>query len=500
VADKYDVVVIGGGPGGYVAAIKAGQLGMKVALVEAQKLGGVCNNWGCIPTKAMLESAKYARKVGELADFGITVGEVKLDIGVAAKRALEVAGQGAKGTAYLLKKNKVDHIDGWGRLAGKGKVEVVPGKSAGHGDEGAGTDEGKGKNGKGGKDDKGGKGGKGGKGEARTLEAKHIILATGSKPKSLPMLKIDGDRVWSSDHAVFAQEAPKTIGIIGAGAIGMEFADVFSAFGSEVTIIEALDRVLPIEDEESSKAVARAYKKRGMKLLEGATVEKAEVKKTKVKLSVKTKKGDVEQLDVDRVLVAVGRAAILDDLGLEEAGVKVEKGFIKVDAKMRTSAEGVYAIGDCAGPPLLAHKASHEGIAAVEHMAGDEHAGVDYKNIPGVTYCQPEVASCGMTEAQAREAGHEIDVGKFPFSANGRARTAGETDGFVKIIRDRKYGEVLGAHIVGAHASELIGEFIVGRHLETTAEELDRAMHPHPTLSEAIAEAALASLGHALHV
>jgi dihydrolipoamide dehydrogenase len=500
VADKYDVVVIGGGPGGYVAAIKAGQLGMKVALVEAQKLGGVCNNWGCIPTKAMLESAKYARKVGELADFGITVGEVKLDIGVAAKRALEVAGQGAKGTAYLLKKNKVDHIDGWGRLAGKGKVEVVPGKSAGHGDEGAGTDEGKGKNGKGGKDDKGGKGGKGGKGEARTLEAKHIILATGSKPKSLPMLKIDGDRVWSSDHAVFAQEAPKTIGIIGAGAIGMEFADVFSAFGSEVTIIEALDRVLPIEDEESSKAVARAYKKRGMKLLEGATVEKAEVKKTKVKLSVKTKKGEVEQLDVDRVLVAVGRAAILDDLGLEEAGVKVEKGFIKVDAKMRTSAEGVYAIGDCAGPPLLAHKASHEGIAAVEHMAGDEHAGVDYKNIPGVTYCQPEVASCGMTEAQAREAGHEIDVGKFPFSANGRARTAGETDGFVKIIRDRKYGEVLGAHIVGAHASELIGEFIVGRHLETTAEELDRAMHPHPTLSEAIAEAALASLGHALHV
>jgi dihydrolipoamide dehydrogenase len=477
VADKYDVVVIGGGPGGYVAAIKAGQLGMKVALVEAQKLGGVCNNWGCIPTKAMLESAKYARKVGELGDFGISVSDVKLDIGVAAKRALEVAGQGAKGTAYLLKKNKVDHIDGWGRLAGKGKVEVVPGKSVGHGDEAPAEG-----------------------GEKRSLEAKHIILATGSRPKSLPMLKIDGDRVWSSDHAVFASEAPRTIAIIGAGAIGMEFADVFSAFGSEVTVIEALDRVLPIEDEESSKTVARAYKKRGMKLLEGATVEKAEVKKTKVKLSVKTKKGDTEQMDVDRVLVAVGRAAILDDLGLEEAGVEVDKGFIKVDAKMRTSAEGVYAIGDCAGPPLLAHKASHEGIAAVEHMAGDEHAGVDYGNIPGVTYCHPEVASVGMTEAQAKEAGHEIDVGKFPFSANGRARTAGETEGFVKIIRDRKYGEILGAHIVGAHASELIGEFIVGRHLETTAEEMDRAMHPHPTLSEAIAEAALASLGHALHV
>jgi dihydrolipoamide dehydrogenase len=405
------------------------------------------------------------------------VGDVKLDIGVAAKRAAEVADQGAKGTAYLFKKNKVDHIEGWGRIAGKGKVEIVPGKSVGHGDE---------------------KPGKGG--EKRTIEAKNIIIATGSRPKSLPMLKIDGDRVWSSDHAVFAAEAPKSIAIIGAGAIGMEFADVFASFGSDVTIIEALDRVLPVEDEESSKAVARAYKKRGMTLMEGAMLEKADVKKTKVKLTVKTKKGESQQIEVDRVLVAVGRAPILEDIGLEEAGVKVEKGFIAIDDKMRTSADGIYAVGDCAGPPLLAHKASHEGIAAVEHIAGDEHAGVDYGNIPGVTYCHPEVASCGMTEAQAREAGHEIDVGKFPFSANGRARTAGETDGFVKIIRDRKYGEILGAHIVGASASELIGEFIVGRHLETTAEEMDRAMHPHPTLSEAIAEAALASLGHALHI
>lgn len=476
-ADRYDVVVIGGGPGGYVAAIKAAQLGMKTAVVEAQRLGGVCNNWGCIPTKAMLESAKYARKVGELGDFGIAVGDVKLDIGVAAKRAEEVAGQGAKGTAYLLKKNKVDHIDGWGRLVGKGKIEVEPGRTAGHGDDEPPP-----------------------KGKKRTIETKSIILATGSRPKSLPMLKIDGDRVWSSDQAVFASETPKSIAIVGAGAIGMEFADVFSAFGSEVTIIEALDRVLPLEDEESSKAVARAYTKRGMTLLEGATLEKADVKKTKVKLTVKTKKGESQELDVDRVLVAVGRAAIVDELGLEQAGIKVEKGFIKVDERLRTSVDGVYAIGDCAGPPLLAHKASHEGIAAVEHIAGDAHAGVDYGNIPAVTYCHPEVASCGMTEAQAKEAGHEIDVGRFPFSANGRARTAGETDGFVKIIRDRKYGEVLGAHIVGAHASELIGEFIVGRHLETTAEEMDRAMHPHPTLSEAIAEAALASLGHALHI
>ncbi len=475
-ADKYDVVVIGGGPGGYVAAIKAAQMGMKVACVEAQKLGGVCNNWGCIPTKAMLESAKYARKVGDLGDFGVKVGKVDLDIGVAARRASEVASQGAKGTAYLFKKNGVDHIQGWGRLAGKGTVKVSAGKNAGHGDEAP----------EGGKD--------------TTLEAKNIIIATGSRPKSLPMLKIDGDRVWSSDHAVYAEAAPKSIAIIGAGAIGMEFADVFAAFGSEVTIIEALDRILPLEDADSSKAVARAYKKRKINLMEGARLEGAEVMKTKVKLSVKKKNGKTEQLDVERVLVAVGRAAILDDLGLEEAGVKVENGFIAIDGRMRTSVEGVYAVGDCAGPPLLAHKASHEGIAAVEAMSGDDRAGVDYDNIPAVTYCHPEVASCGMTEEQAREAGHDIDVGTFPFSANGRARTAGDTDGHVKVIRDKKYGEVLGAHIVGAHASELIGEFIVGRHLETTAEEMDRAMHPHPTLSEAIAEAALASLGHALHV
>ena len=476
-ADQYDVVVIGGGPGGYVAAIRAAQLGMKVACVEAQKLGGVCNNWGCIPTKAMLESAKYARKVGELGEFGITVGDVTLDIGTAAKRAGDVAGQGAKGTAYLFKKNNVEHIQGWGRIAGKGKVEVVPGKNAGHGDEAP---------------EKGG--------EKRTLSAKNIIIATGSRPKSLPMLKIDGDRVWSSDHAVYAPEVPKSIGVIGAGAIGMEFADVFASFGSEVTVIEALDRILPLEDEESSKAVARAYKKRKIALMEGARLEKAEVMKTKVKLFVKTKKGETEQVDVERVLVAVGRAPITEDIGLESAGVKLENGFIKIDGQMRTTAEGIYAIGDCAGPPLLAHKASHEGIAAAEAIAGDQHAGVDYDNIPAVTYCHPEVASCGMTEAQAKEAGHDVDVGKFPFSANGRARTAGETDGFVKIIRDKKYGEVLGAHIVGPHASELIGEFIVGRHLETTAEEMDRAMHPHPTLSEAIAEAALASLGHAIHI
>ena len=475
--DSFDVVVIGAGPGGYVAAIKAAQLGMKVACVEAQKLGGVCNNWGCIPTKAMLESAHYARKVGDLKDFGVTVGDVKLDLGAAAKRAGKVAQQGAKGTAYLFKKNKIEHIVGWGRLAGKGKVEVIPGKNAGHGDEAP---------------EKGG--------EKRTLTAKNIIIATGSRPKSLPMLKIDGKQIWSSDHAVFAEKIPESIAVIGAGAVGMEFADVFASFGSKVTVIEALDRVLPNEDKDASELVAKAYKKRGIDVLEGARLEKAEAKKNGVALTVKGKDGKEQSLTVERVLVAVGRGPIIDDIGLDKAGVKTEKGFIVTDEKMRTSAEGVYAIGDVTKPPLLAHKASHEGIAAVEHIAGDENAGVDYDNIPYVTYCHPEVASCGLTEERAKEQGYDVEVGVFPFSANGRARGAGETEGFVKIVRDKKYSELLGCTIVGAHASELIGELIVGRHLETTVEEMDRAMHPHPTLSEAVAEASLVALGHALHI
>jgi dihydrolipoamide dehydrogenase len=425
----------------------------------------------------MLESANHARHVQHLGDFGIEVGEVKLDIGRAAKRALDVAGQGSKGTAYLFKKYKVEPIEGWGRLAGNGKVEVVGGKNAGHGDE---------------KPAKAG--------ETRTISAKNIIIATGSRPRSLPMLKIDGKLVWSSDHAVFAKEAPKTIGIIGAGAIGMEFADVFNSFGTKVYLIEALDRILPLEDSESAKVVARSYKKRGIDVMEGARLEKADLGKNSVTLTVKKKDGKAETIEVERVLVAVGRAPIIDDIGLDKAGVKTDKGFIVTDDKMRTNVKGVYAIGDVTKPPLLAHKASHEGIAAVEDIAGDPHAGIDYDNIPFVTYCHPEVASCGLSEDRAKEQGIEYKVGSFPFSANGRARSAGETEGFVKILRDPKYGEILGAHIVGPHASELIGEFIVGRHLESTVEEMDRAMHPHPTLSEAIAEAALAAEGHAIHI
>ncbi len=475
--DTYDVIVIGSGPGGYVAAIRAAQLGLKVACVEAQKLGGVCNNWGCIPTKAMLESANYARHVGELDDFGITVGDVKLDVTRAAKRAGDVADKGAKGTGYLFKKNRIDHIQGWGRLAGKGAVEVDPGTNAGHGLEAP---------------DKGGK--------KQTIHGKNIIIATGSRPKSLPMLKIDGDRVWSSDQAVFPQDLPKSIGIIGAGAIGMEFADVYAAFGTKVTLIEALDRILPLEDPDASKTLARVYRKRGIDVLEGARLEKADVGKKSVKLSVKAKDGKTQEIEVERVLVAVGRAPIIDDIGLDKAGVKTENGFIPSDAMMRTNVEGVYAIGDVTKPPLLAHKASHEGIVAAEAIAGVAEHGVDYGNIPAVTYCHPEVASVGMTEEKAKEAGYEVTVGTFPFSANGRARTAGETEGFVKVVRDAKYSELLGAHIVGPHASEMIAEFVVGRQLETTVEEMETAIHPHPTLSEAIGEAALASLGRVIHM
>lgn len=466
--NNFDLIVIGAGPGGYVAAIRGAQLGMKVACIEvgegAGGLGGVCNNSGCIPTKAMLESANYAKKAGNLAEFGITTGEIKLDIGVAGKRAKKVAEAGAKGVGFLFKKNKIESITGWGRLAGGDKVEV------------------EGKDGK------------------RTLTGKNIIIATGSRPRSLPMLKIDGDRVWSSDQAVFPNAAPASLGIIGAGAIGMEFADVYNAFGTKVTVIEALPQILPLEDKDCAAVVEKSYKKRGIDIMVGARLEKADVGKKGVTLSIAGKDGKAQTLEVERVLVAVGRAPIIDDIGLEKAGVKTDRGAIVVDDHLQTTARNIYAIGDVGRPPLLAHKASHEGIAVVEHIAGVGHGMVDYNNIPSVTYCHPEVASVGLTEAAAREKGLDIEVGTFPWSANGRARTAGESEGFVKIVRDKKYSEILGAHIVGPHASELIAEFVVGRHLESTVEEMEKAMHPHPTLSEAIAEAALAAVGRVIHM
>jgi len=463
VADTaFDIVVIGAGPGGYVAAIKAAQLGFKTACVEEANLGGVCLNIGCIPTKALLESAAMITHLGHAREFGVSVGELKLDMAQAVKRSRQVSERLVKGIGFLFKKNKVTHVPGRGRLAGGGKVEVS------------------------GKD-----------GKTQTITGKHVIIATGSKPRDLPFLKIDHDRVWDSTDAMMSPEAPKTLAIVGAGAIGCEFADVYAAFGTQVTIIEVADRILPLEDRDCSAVVEKSYKKRGMTILTGTKLEKAEIGKTSVKLTVKTAKGETQTIEAERVLSAIGRAPLTQDIGLEKAGVQLdERGFIRIDRQMKTNVPNVYAVGDVAGP----HKGSHEGVACVEAIHGDPHAGIDYRNIPNCTYCHPEVASVGLTEEQAREAGHDIEVGVFPWTANGRALTAGDTDGFVKVIRDKKYSEVLGAHIVGPHATELIAEFVVGRHLETTAEEMDRAIHPHPTLSEAIAEAALASLGHALHI
>lgn len=462
--NTFDVVVIGAGPGGYVASIRAAQLGMKVACVEAGELGGVCNNSGCIPTKALLESAAMAQRLGQMKDYGIQVGKVDLDLGVAVRRSRKIAAQGARGIGFLFKKNGVSLFQGRGRLAGDGKVVV-------QGAEGS-----------------------------RELAAKHIILATGSRPQELPMLKPDGDRIWNSSHALVQERPPASLVVVGAGAIGMEFADIFASFGTQVTVIEAMPHVLPLEDVEVAEVVARAFRKRGIKLLAGAMVKEADLAGEGVRLDVEIAAGKNEVVEAERVLVAVGRQPVLTGLGLEEAGVEVKDGFIAVDDRLATNVPGVYAIGDVARPPLLAHKASHEGVAAVGSIVGDELAGVDLDNIPNVTYCHPEVASVGLTEAAAEAQGLEFEVGKAPFMANGRARAAGVVEGFVKIIRDVEYDAVLGAHIVGPNASELIGEFVMARYLEGTVDDVERVMHPHPTLSENIGEAALAAFGRAIHM
>jgi dihydrolipoamide dehydrogenase len=466
VAERFDLIVIGSGPGGYVAAIRASQLGLKVACVETEDLGGVCLNIGCIPTKAMLTSALLVTEMKGAEQHGIIAKDVTFDLGPAQERSRRVADQMRKGVGFLFKKNKVTHIEGFGRLKGKGKVEVEDSS-----------------------------------GKRTTYEAANVIIATGSRPRDLPVLKIDEDRIWSSTGALMQKKAPASLFIVGAGAIGMEFADVYASYGSKVTIVEALDRILPLEDAEVSKFMERTFKKRGMDIHTGAMFEKAEVGASGVKVTFKDSKGEVQTMDVDYVLSAVGRVPNSGDLGLQSAGVKVdERGFIPVDELLRTNVPGVYAVGDVAGRQLLAHKASHEGIVCVEHIAGQGHGTVDYGNVPNCTYCHPEVASVGLTEEQAKEQGYDVEVGKLPWVAVGRAVAAGHTDGFVKIIRDKKYSEILGAHIVGPHATELIAEFVVGRHLESTVEELEKAIHPHPTLSEGVSEGALAALGRPIHI
>ena len=466
VGTDFDVVVIGGGPGGYVAAIRAGQLGLRTACVEADKLGGVCLNVGCIPTKALLSSALMVNELAHAGGHGISFDGFTADLGPAQKRSRGVANRLSKGVGFLLRKNKVAHVQGHGRLLGDGRVEV---------------------------ERDGGK---------QVLTARDIIIATGSRPRSLPFLQIDEERIWSSTGALFQKEAPASLVVVGAGAVGMEFADIYNAYGTKVTVIEVMDRVLPLEDGDSSRVVAQSFKKRGMDIFTGASVESTRVQDDGVAVSFKDRRGKDHTLEVDYVLSAVGRVPNTEDLGLDRAGVEVTDrgGFVAVDEAMRTSAPGVWAVGDCAGQQLLAHKGMHEGVVAAEHIAGVGHHTVDYANVPNCTYCHPEVASVGLTEEQAREQGLDIDVGKFPWAGNGRALAAGDATGFVKVIRDRRYSEVVGAHIVGPHATELIAEFVMARHLESTAEEIDRAMHPHPTLSEAVAEGALGALGRALHV
>jgi dihydrolipoyl dehydrogenase len=464
---SFDVIFIGGGPAGYVGAIRCAQLGMSVGVVEKEGLGGTCVLWGCIPAKALLESASLATRVAHAADFGITVGDVKLDYGVAMKRSRAVSTQNSKGVEFLFKKNKITWIKGTAKITGKNSVTVsADGKDEKH--------------------------------EAK----KAVVISTGSRVKGLPQigLELNKTTVLSSDEVLVLEKAPKTMAVVGAGAVGCEFADVFSAFGTQVTLIEALPVILPLEDADCSAELAKSFKKRKIDVLAGAKISDVKVGKNSVTMNVESG-GKKQPLEVEKVLVAAGRAPNVENIGIKELGVQMtDRGFIKINERMETSVKGIYAIGDVAGPPMLAHKGSREGVVFAEFLAGQKHVHpVNYGNIPSATYCHPEVASIGMTEAQVKEKKIDYKVGKFLFSNNGRARTSGETEGFVKIIRDAKYGEILGAHIIGAHATEIIHELDVARENEYTVEEVDLAVHAHPTLSEAIAEAALDSLGKMIH-
>jgi dihydrolipoyl dehydrogenase len=464
---SFDVIFIGGGPAGYVGAIRSAQLGLSTAVVEREGLGGTCVLWGCIPAKALLESAAMANRLQHAKEFGVTIGDVKLEYGVAMKRSRGVSQQNSKGVEFLFKKNKITWLKGAAKLAGKNAITIK-------------TADGK---------------------EERHDAKKGIVISTGSRVKGLPQigLELNKTTVISSDEALTLDGAPKTLAIVGAGAVGCEFADVFNAFGTQVTLIEVLPGILPLEDSDCSKELERSFKKRKIDVLTGARISNVKVGKSSVSMTVEVG-GEKKSLEVEKILIAAGRAPNVEEIGLKEQGVQLtDRGFIKIDAKMATSAPGIYAIGDVAGPPMLAHKGSREGVTVAEVLAGKPTHGVNYGNIPSATYCHPEVASIGLTEQQCKDKKLDYKIGRFNFSANGRARTSGETEGFVKIIRDAKYGEILGAHIIGAHATELIHELAVARENEFTVEEVDLAIHAHPTLSEAIAEAALDSMGMMIH-
>ena len=461
---QYDVIVIGSGPGGYVAAIRASQLGLKTAVVEKAELGGVCLNWGCIPTKALLKSAQVFEYIKHAKDYGIEVSEAKQDFTAVVKRSRDIANGMSKGIAFLMKKNKIDVITGHGKIISGGKVEVADAAGA-----------------------------------KTTYDAKHIILATGSRSRELPTVKMDGKKVIGYREAMVLPQQPKSILVMGSGAIGCEFAYFYNAMGTKVTIVEFLPTILPIEDEEVSKEVAKSFKKSGIEIMTSSSVESVDTSGAGCKIKVKTAEG-IKELEADIVLSAVGIQTNLENLGLEALGIKTDMGKVIVDDFYATNLKGVYAIGDIVKGPSLAHVSSAEGIICVEKIAGHHPEPLNYNNIPGCTYCSPEVASVGYTEKAAKEAGYEIKVGKFPFSASGKASAGGVKEGFVKLIFDAKYGEFLGAHMVGANVTEMIAEVVVARKLETTGMEIIKSVHPHPTMSEAIMEAAAQAYGECIHL
>jgi len=461
---QYDLVVIGSGPGGYVAAIRASQLGLKVGVVERESLGGICLNWGCIPTKALLKSAQVFEYLNHASDYGLTATGVGQDFTAVVKRSRGVADGMSKGINFLFKKNKIETIMGTGKLLAPGKIEVTK------------ADGGK-----------------------ETVEAKSIILATGARSRQLPNLPIDDKKIIGYRKAMSLEQLPKKLVVVGSGAIGVEFAYFYRTMGSEVTIVEYLPRIVPVEDEEVSKQMEKSFKKIGVNVLTEAEVTKVDTSGQGCKVTVKTAKGE-QQIDCDVVLSAVGIATNIENIGLEELGIKTDRGRVIVDDYYKTNVDGIYAIGDIIPGPALAHVASAEGIICVEKIAGHHPEPLNYQNIPGCTYAQPEIASVGLTEAEARKRGLDIKVGKFPFSASGKASAGGVKDGFVKVIFDAKYGEWLGAHMIGANVTEMIAEVVVARKLETTGHEIIKSVHPHPTMSEAIMEASAAAYDEVIHL
>ncbi len=464
---KYNVLVIGSGPGGYVAAIRASQLGLKTAIIEKESLGGICLNWGCIPTKALLKSAEVMKYLGHAKDYGIEVKDASADLGAVIKRSRGVAEGMSKGVQFLMKKNKIDVIMGTGKLARGRKVEV--------------TDD---------------------KGAVTTYEADHIILATGARAKALPNIPIDGVKVIDYRKAMVPEKQPKSLVVIGAGAIGVEFAYFYNAMGTKVTVIEFLEQgLVPREDPEVSKELTRHFTRSGIDVLANTAVEKVDTSGKTIKVTAKDRKsGNVSEIECDLVLSAAGVQSNLENIGLETLGIKTDKGKVVVNQWYETNVSGVYAIGDITDGPALAHVASAEGIICVEKIAGHHPQPLDYGNIPSCTYCQPEVASVGLTEQQAKEAGYELKIGKFPFTASGKAKAAGHPEGFIKVIFDAKYGEILGAHMIGHGVTDMIAEIVLARKLESTGMELVKTVHPHPTMSEAVMEASAAAYGEVIHI